>query len=281
MKFAKFWKSVEIDVDDSPVFFGESRVSIWGASNESSDDAQKNAETRAERFRKIIFSAEPNFHEYEYWSGYIKEEVIEEVVSEDGRIVAALTRNHYGALVLNSETVFFGDIDVDEVGFFDRILEMFGRTRKDKAYYINKVEEFQKSNSQYTFKVYETRAGLRVAITNHIFDSNSSEVHDIFIALDTDPLYVTLCKHQSCFRARLSPKPWRIDIEKPLVRYPWKTHAEEAEFSQWLRAYEYAAKQYGVVKLLNTFGSGRSNSDVERVLSIHDYYACVSNGELA
>ena len=65
------------------------------------------------------------------------------------------------------------------------------------------------------------------------------------------------------------------------VRYPWKTHAEEAEFSQWLRAYEYAAKQYGVVKLLNTFGSGRSNSDVERVLSIHDYYACVSNGELA
>ena len=281
MKFANFWKSVEVDVDKSSVFLGDSAVSIWGASNKSDDDAQKNAESRADRFRKIIFAAKPDFQDYEYWNGYIREEVVEEVLSEDGRVIAALTRNHYGALVLNSESVFFGDIDVAEIGFVGRLLEKFGRSRKDKAYYIKKVEDFQKTNSQYTFNVYETFAGLRVVITNHLFDSNSSVVDEIFTALDTDPLYVTLCKYQSCFRARLSPKPWRIDIERPTVRFPWKSHREEAEFSIWLRGYEYACKQYGVVKLLNSFGSDRSNSDVERVLSIHDEYACVTSGKLA
>ena len=281
MKFAKYWKSVEVHIDNPSFFHDADRAFIWGASNESEDDAARNAEFRADSFRKIALSKDPDFHEYDYWNGYIKEEVIEEVLSSDDRVIAALTRNYYGALVLNSESVFFGDIDVEEGGAFSRLLEMFGKAKKDKSYYIKKVEEFQKTNPQYTLNVYETFAGLRVVITNALLDSNSPVVDTIFKALDTDPLYVTLCKYQSCFRARLSPKPWRIDMQRPPNRFPWNSRIEESEYSKWLRAYEHESKNFGVVKLLHTFGTDRSNSDVARVLAIHDGYACTANGVLA
>lgn len=281
MKFAKYWKSVEVSLDKKMVFFGATKATIWGASNESADDAARNADSRANSFIKIISSKEPDFNEYDYWNGYIREEVIEEVLSSDDRVIAVLTRNYYGALVLNSESVFFGDIDVDEGGFFSRFLEVFGKAKKDKTYYIKKVQEFQKANTQYTLNIYETFAGLRVVITNALFDSNSPVVDGIFKALDTDPLYVTLCKYQSCFRARLSPKPWRINMERPPKRFPWNSQRDESDFSKWLRSYEYKSKNFGVVKLLHTFGTDQSNSDVARVLAIHDDYACTSNGVLA
>jgi len=264
MKFAKYWKSVEIRLDNPELYYENSVATIWGASNESEEEAARNADTRANSFIKINSSKTPDFNDYEYWNGYIKEEVIDEVLASDGRVVAALTRNHYGALVINSESVF-----------------MLGKTKKDKTYYINKVETFQLANPQYTLNVYETYAGLRVVITNAVFDSNSPVVDTIFKALDTDPLYVTLCKHQSCFRARLSPKPWRMNMERPPHRFPWASLKEELEYSQWLRSYEHESKQFSVVRLLRTFGSDQSNSDVARVLAIHDEYACSDSGALA
>ena len=192
MKFAKYWKEIEVSVDKD--FFGNSTVSIWGASNDSDEEAKNNAASRARKFEELIANDDIKLQDYEYWNGYIREEVVDEVLKSDGSIIAALTRNNYGALVLNSESVFFGDIDVTESGFISRFLERFGRKKRDKAYYIKKVEEFQKENVIYTVRVYETFAGLRVVITNQLFDSNSSVVNEIFSALDTDPLYVILCK---------------------------------------------------------------------------------------
>lgn len=279
MKFAKFWKEVEVTVEKE--FFGNSKVAIWGASNDSDEDAKNNAESRATIFKRLIASDDQSLEDYEYWNGYIREEVVDEVLSSDGRALAVLTRNNFGALVLNSESVFFGDIDVTESGFISRILEKLGKTKKDKAYYVNKVEAFQKDNQKYTFKVYETFAGLRVVITNQLFDSNSSEVNTIFAALDTDPLYVMLCKNQNCFRARLSPKPWRIGIDRPLSRFPRNCQSEKSEFEQWLENYKQVSTKFGVVRLLKKFGTDKSHSDVERVLSIHDEHSCQASRELA
>ena len=49
---------------------------------------------------------------------------------DEGRVLAVLTRNCYGAIVLNTESVLFGDIDVIEPGFLSRILQVFGKTKK-------------------------------------------------------------------------------------------------------------------------------------------------------
>lgn len=279
MKFAKFWREVEVSVDKS--FFGKSTVSIWGASNDNSEEAMSNAKSRATRFMDLISSNSLSLHDYEYWNGYIREEIIEEALSSDGRILAVLTRNNYGALVLNSESVFFGDIDVAERSFISRILEKFGKIKKDKNYYIEKIETFQKHNQEYTIKVYETFAGLRIAITNQLFDSNSPATDAIFSSLDTDPLYVKLCKNQSCFRARLSPKPWRIGIDRPKSRFPRELKVDRNDFHNWLKNYQKISTNFSVTKLLKVFGSDKTHPDVDRVLSIHDKYSCTTSTELA
>lgn len=279
MKFAKFWDRIKIPVDKQ--FFGQSTVSIWGASNESATQANNNAESRAQKFKQLIASDDMRLQDYEYWNGYIREEVVEEIQSSDGRVLAVLTRNSYGALVLNTESVFFGDIDVTDSSFISRIFEKFGKKNKDKAYYIQKVEEFQKDNQQYSITVYETCAGLRIVITNQLFDSNSSTVNTIFSSLGTDPLYVMLCKHQSCFRARLSPKPWRVGLERPTSRFPRSLPAEKDDFEKWLKNYNEVSSDFSVVKLLAKFGSDRQHKDVDRVLAVHDQYSCIKSSTLA
>ncbi|MEH6451638.1 MAG: hypothetical protein V7782_01225 [Psychromonas sp.] len=279
MKFAKFWNGIEVSVDKR--FFGRSTVSIWGASNDSDAESKSNAESRVRKFKQLIAADKISLKDYEYWNGYIREEIVEEVFSADGRILAVLTRNSYGALVLNTESVFFGDIDVNDRGLISRILEKFGKTRKDKTYYIKQVEDFQKANPTYTIKVYETFAGLRVVIINHLFDSNSSLVDKIFSSLDSDPLYVMLCKHQSCFRARLSPKPWRVGLKRPTSRFPRSLKHEEIEFEKWLYNYKSVSTNFASAQLIIEFGKDKQNPDVERVLSIHDKYSCQAGSKLA
>jgi len=279
MKFAKFWTQKNVAVDES--FFGRSQVTIWGASNKDIDEAARNADSRVKQFQNMLSSGAMTLEDYEYWNGYIKEEVVEELKADDGSTLAVLTRNNYGALVLNSESVFFGDIDISESNFVARILELFGKEKKNKAYYLAKVEAFQKTNSHYTFKVYETFAGLRVAITNHIFATDSTETQTIFKALNTDPLYVQLCKNQACFRARLSPKPWRLGLERPRTRFPRNDRRDQNDFADWLRHYQQVSQKFTTVKLLATFGTAVAHTDVGRILSIHDKHAISSSSDLA
>jgi hypothetical protein len=279
MKFAKYWRDVEVPVDQR--LFGIPGVSVWGASNISTEDAKKNALSRARHFEKLAAEGFDRLREYEYWNGFIREEVLEEVCAGDGRVLAVLTRNSYGATVLNTETVLFGDIDVPVAGFFTRILEMFGKQKKDKDYYLAKIGDYQKSNPRYTFRVYETFAGLRFIITNQVFAADSSLVKELFAALEVDPLYMHLCKHQTCFRARLSPKPWRVGVDRPGSRFPRESRSDIHEFESWLRTYQLASAKVSVVKLLATFGSDAAHRDIERVMTVHDRHSSQGYAGLA
>jgi hypothetical protein len=279
VKFAKYWSEVSVAVDEK--MFGANSISTWGASNESQQQAGVNAMERASKLRLIVSRGFEALREYEYWNGYIREEVIDEIKDTDGRLLAVLTRNSYGAIVLNAPSVFFGDIDISEETFFSKFLQMFGKTKKDKAYHIANIERFQKQNTQYTIKVYETFAGLRVVIVNRIFEQDYAAVNSLFASLGVDPLYVTLCKVQSCYRARLTPKPWRIGIDRPLFRFPRREQYELDGFSAWLAAYEVAAKPYRTVKVAAVFDNDTAHADVARVLEVHDHYACAGGEALA
>src|SRR5690606_35375889 len=103
MKFAKYWSEAFVAVDEA--IFGTSKLSTWGASNESQAQAGVNASERATRLGQLISRGLDALHEYEYWNGYIREEVIDEILSDDGRVLGVLTRNSYGATVLNTECV--------------------------------------------------------------------------------------------------------------------------------------------------------------------------------
>lgn len=279
MKFAKYWRDVEVPVDER--LFGVPVVSVWGASNNSAGEAKEHALSRAGHFKALVAGGFDRLREYEYWNGFIREEVIEEICSVDGRVLAVLTRNSYGATVLNTEIVLFGDIDVPEAGFFTRLLEKFGKQKMDKDYYLAKIGNYQKNNPRYTFKVYETFAGLRFVITNQVFEADSSLVRELFVDLGVDPLYMNLCKHQTCFRARLTPKPWRIDVDRPGSRFPHESRDDKNEFESWLRTYRMASSDVSVVKLLATFGSAAAHPDIRRVMAVHDRHSSMGHAVLA
>lgn len=279
MKFAKYWKSVTVPVDKK--FYGRDDVSVWGASNESGDLALANAQDRAAKFRKLVESGFTNKEEYEYWNGFIKEEIIDEIKSDDGRDLAVLTRNSYGATVLNSESILFGDMDLPISTFLNRILEKFGKPKKDKTFLLGTIEAYQKNNPDMSIKVYETSAGIRFVITNKIFNSMGTEVDKLFSELAVDPLYKRLCKQQTCFRARLTPKPWRINLDRPGSRFPRSIGKEQNDFEDWLKKYQLASAEKSVVKELATFGTSIIHPDVDKVLRVHDRYACGTSLALA
>lgn len=279
MKFAKYWEKIDIPVNEK--LFGQSEISVWGASNDSPEQAQDCVNKRALVLKKLIDRGFDNRDEYEYSNGYIKEEILEEIKSDRGKVLAVLTRNSYGAAILNTEIVLFGDIDLPKTPLKAGFLGLFGKKVMDKNYFLEKIENYQKNNSALTIKVYETFAGLRFVITNAIYNSEDASVIKMFADLDVDPLYANLCKRQKCFRARLTPKPWRIGLDRPGSRFPRSRDLKQNEFNLWLKSYTQASSQWTTVKLLKTFGSHKIHSDVQRVLEVHDRYACKTSGQLA
>ncbi|MBK8956984.1 MAG: hypothetical protein IPM80_00810 [Proteobacteria bacterium] len=104
--------------------------------------------------------------DYEYDSDIIREELIEEFHDEAGERLAVITRNRYGALVLNTERVLFGDIDVPSESFVQRLCNRFGRRARDKHYFLEAMRAFHAAHPEFVLEVYETRAGLRFMVVN-------------------------------------------------------------------------------------------------------------------
>ena len=279
MKFAKFWVDQKVKVDKG--IFGTDTMSVWGASNENIEDAVASANKRAERLKDITSHGFDDIADYEYWNGFLREEVVDEIVDSAGAVVAVITRNNYGASVINSETVLFGDIDVRLPTMIDRFLSLFGKPIKDKAFYLKSIKAFHNQNPDFAFRVYETFAGLRLVVTNKTLSHDSKEAQRIFRGLEIDPLYVRLCHAQTCFRARLTPKPWRIGLPRPSSRFPRDNNKDLNEFSDWLKKYRQQSQNYSVVKLIENIGKHRLHDDVARVLDFHDKMALTTSEKLA
>ena len=284
MKFAKHWKSTQVRMDDA---FQDSMgtsldVKVWGASNESPQAAEQQALKRAQQLKDVSANGFKRMHEYDYWLGYVREEVLEELLREDGSILAALTRNSYGATVINTDQVLFGDIDVDtRPRIFEGLRQLFGRKPKDKAFYTDKVKAYQQQNSHLSIKLYETCAGLRFVILNKLYKPEDAEVAKLFSDLGVDRMYQRLCKHQEGFRARLTPKPWRIGLLRPESRFPHKEGQESSNFKSWLRKYELSSHDAAVCKEVAVYGDVVVHDEVKTVLQLHDRYACVAAKPLA
>ncbi|WP_064608896.1 hypothetical protein [Photobacterium sp. J15] len=279
MKFAKYWEKQDVTVSEK--VFGKDVISVWGASNESSQAAKENAEKRLAAMQTFFGGDFDKNDEYEYWVDFVKEEIIDEIKSNDGRVLAILSRNSYGATVLNTDSVLFGDIDVPPSSFIDRILGKFGKSQKDKTYYLKNIERYQENHPDLSFKVYETHSGLRFIVTNRTFSPEDSVVREMFTDLNVDPLYMRLCQQQECFRARLSPKPWRVAVERPSSRYPRVNGKEQQEFQQWLDKYHASSLNNAVTKYLASFGSGKLHPDIQIITELHDRYSCSISAKLA
>jgi hypothetical protein len=216
---------------------------------------------------------------YSYGERPLREEIIEVFRNREDEEVGVVTRNAYGALVLNAARAMFIDIDFQKEAILKSLLT---RMRKglgmtalsQEERHLQRIEQWARQNSTWGMRVYRTFGGLRCLVTDRVFDPARESTLEILRRLDSDPLYIRLCQRQECFRARLTPKPWRCGIPKPPSRYPWETAEAESKYRQWETQYRLAASQYTTCKLLREIGPGRIHPEVQPILAVHDRLSC-------
>lgn len=234
-------------------------ITCYGGSNVSVEDARRAAREKAAKIEKKIAGEKQLFEDYEV---EIREEVLK-VVDDH----AVITRNRYGAQVLNVERLMILDIDQPKPtkgfgGLFKKMADK--RSRKTEIFDMVRNLTTTKYN-QFGFRIYETYRGARVIVLGREFDPRSPETKKMMDEFNCDPLYALLCGKQGCYRARLTPKPSRIRLRGYKVAFP--REREDVQLRQWLTEYENASRNFSVCKLVEQIGSSQSLPDVVR---LHD-----------
>ncbi|MCY1310014.1 hypothetical protein D9M70_601650 [compost metagenome] len=90
-----------------------------------------------------------------------------------------------------------------------------------------------------------------------------------------------MCVRQHCFRARVTPKPWRIGIARHLRPRPgtWPIKPERmAERRQWVADYERRSAGFAACGYVRTLGEGRVDPRVDAVRELHDRLCRADSG---
>jgi hypothetical protein len=215
-----------------------------------------------------------------------REPILDELIV-DGEQVIVVTRNRYGAEILNTDRILIADVDLPPLeeptagGFLRR---MFRRSRAgadplaEPAPVVERLgtlANWAQANPGLGVIVYRTASGLRVFVTGVDVAAPSAHGEHILAELGADPIYRELCRTHGTFRARLTPKPWRLPrIAAPRERWPFADAGTEGSFQRWLSAYEEAAREYAVCRRLATYGPEPSTLEVQ-IIRLHDEYTRV------
>jgi hypothetical protein len=138
---------------------------------------------------------------------------------------------------------------------------------------LQRIENFSGRNPDWHLRVYRTPAGFRVLAMHDTFDPAGEKVAGSFRELGTDRVYARMCVNQHCFRARVSPKPWRIGISRHLRPSPgvWPIAPEKIPAREtWVREYEQRATGYAACHFVKRLGSTRVHPAAEQVAKLHD-----------
>jgi hypothetical protein len=282
MNIPKYWAKAE-----STVLIN--RQEYHFVAYKGSDEGQNHAQQLAdEALLKRIAQKEhgEKLGNYPKHGAPLREEIIEEIFHHQERI-AIITRNAAGSLVLNTARVMFIDVDLMQVFLwkgqsFGEILKgMFGFTRsKPKTRgeaVLERIHQWHSQHPDFGVRVYRTKAGFRLLVTHAVFNPNGDIVKHIMNDLQCDNRYTRLCAIQSCFRARLTPKYWRLKLERPPVRYPWDNPEQELLQREWEVVYHQKIGTYDVCHLVETLGNTSIHPEAKVVMDVHDKF--VMSGE--
>lgn len=151
----------------------------------------------------------------------------------------------------------------------------------DERYARRRVAGFLRKRSDWRVRVYRTPAGLRLLALHRLFDPREPEVAACFHALGVDPTYAQMCFKQNCFRARISPKPWRIGLQRLRAPYAavWRpAHADLPVCRLWIDVYEREAECYASCRFTESLGTGRTDPSAEAVQLLHDMFCRADQG---
>lgn len=290
MNIPRFWakaeKSVTIDGQDYHFI-------AWKGSDLSREDAQRLADaTLAERIARKEGGG--TLKHYPKDGVPLREEVIREIRDSGNTHIAVITRNAAGCLVLNTANVMFIDIDFDYAPYLRGSLSgcltalfsgLFRRSSQDtrtlEERALDHIHAWHGNHSDWSLRIYRTKRGFRLLVTHDLFNPTAEAVQQVMHDLGADNRYRLLCAAQSCFRARLTPKPWRIGLKRPSVRYPWETPQQELIQREWETIYHQKIGDYAVCTLVETLGTTQAQLEAKQIIEIHDGYVLASNKPLA
>jgi hypothetical protein len=209
--------------------------------------------------------------------------------------IGIVTRNRYGAEVLNADTVMFVDWDVPPAnprqfqpqpkGFLAALRQnVLGPTREQRETAERARKEWTAAQKalleqaatlkarelNIDLRLYETCNGLRALVTSSQFDPSDALSQDLLTYFGADRLYARLCRIQNTFRARLTPKFWRIGMrERPLVKPPLHDSDQE-RMRRWLEGYRNASNAYATTRFIAAVGANPTDPVILEVIRLHD-----------
>ena len=268
MKLCKYWAMAEGTGEDAA---GQKlALRKWGGSNASLAEAKSEAERMLRDLQSRLRDIKTQGWDkgYSYSLRDVPEELVTSINEQSG-----ITRNGKGCLVLNTTEAMFVDIDLPPVGFFAKL---FGGSReKQEQQALADLRQWLEARPDFSVRVYRTRAGLRYLFT-HAPMAVSEETLGWLQELKSDKLYVTMCRNQKCYRARLTPKPYRLRCGQPPGHYPYDDGAAQDKFASWKSVYEEQSNEVATCALIDTLGTGRIDASLTRLVELHDRHTKVS-----
>ncbi len=244
-------------------------VTVWGW-GEDEVEAKRNGGERLRRLLDRLRRGEPFPDKYLYGSRPVKEEILETIEGANpDEPSAILTRNGYGAVVLNAARLLFLDIDFPRPTLGGKLRRLFGgASLEDRR--LAMLRAALRDQGGATFRIYRTAAGLRAIAVDRDFDPTGAEAQALMQATGTDRSFAHLCRVQKSFRARLTPKPWRCAIARPPRDFPRIEPDQIARFEAWLRDYERLSADHATCRFLETIGEGHPRGDARLLVDLHD-----------
>ncbi|MDN5686732.1 MAG: hypothetical protein L0G94_08640 [Brachybacterium sp.] len=273
-------------------------LTVHGSSDDSPEDAQRDARERLERLVAAGGPRPVGRHDQEYYPDRrLPEELLQEVRSPDGELIGAITRNRYGAAVLNTDAVLVSDVDLVEETARDRppsargglLSRLFGSgsesapddERDPDAFglqgpgprgehherTIARIDDFTRRHPELGVRTYRTRNGFRLLVTGSGAAPGSDRARELMGEVRSDGLYMLLCRVHDTFRARLTPKPWRIHVE-PFRDLGSRTAADDIH-RQWVEHYRAASADVAVCRLLGATGPTPTALE-QQIIDLHD-----------
>jgi len=277
MRIPRFWAVA----DGSEVGPRGDRIyrRAWGWSTSSMADAFAVAQ---ERLQTTLANVRSGVRADSYYPRTPSREPILDELIVDGDAVIAITRNRYGAEILNTDRVLIADVDLldlDKRTGGSLLRRLFGRSKVDAEPQgepapvlerLDAIATWAARNPGFGVIVYRTASGLRVFVTGVDEPAASAVGQQILIDFRADPIYLELCRAHGTFRARLTPKPWRLPrMKAPRERWPFADASSERDFDRWHVAYDSASRNFAVCRRLASFGPAPSTLEAQ-ILQVHD-----------
>lgn len=258
---------------------------VWRWSHNSLQDATRQAEDAAEKlaahWQRFGHHETRKPDAYAYGTKPLREQVLNRIQDSQGHTVAVVTRNKLGCRILNTARVVFVDIDIpnptERSHSISWIRRLFAKPKmpdtqvyEREAPWLRRAEAWTQGSPGWGWRVYRTFGGLRLLATHQVFDPEDPIIEHMFEATGADPLYRALCRRQKCFRARLTPKAYRLGLTSPQDHWPYPTIKSETRFDRWEARYKAASEKRATCQWIARFGSDVIHPEVALILAAHD-----------